>query len=24
LPTVEEGIDRIFLHSIERDLTDKE
>lgn len=24
LPTVEEGIDRVFLHSIERDLTDKE
>ena len=24
LPTVEEGIDRIFLHEIERDLTNKE
>jgi anti-sigma B factor antagonist len=24
LPTVEEGIDRIFLHAIERDLTSKE
>ena len=24
LPTVEEGIDRVFLHAIERDLTDKE
>ena len=24
LPTVEEAIDRIFLHAIERDLTDKE
>ena len=24
LPTVEEGIDRVFLHTIERDLTDKE
>jgi anti-sigma B factor antagonist len=24
LPTVEEGIDRVFLHEIERDLTNKE